>query len=194
MGTGTLQEVADALQDLRQEDAAGLVLDLRDNLGGSVGAGVEVAKYFLAEGDVLLNITERFDGTEAVRLEGVAAAPLGRGLPLVVLVNGGTASTSELLAGALHDDVGAQLLGSRTFGKGRTQRVIRLSDGSALLVSIALYTTPAGTPVDKVGLTPDVACAPEGVGEERWFAGAVGGGSLLDDPCIKLAVDRLAAR
>jgi C-terminal processing protease CtpA/Prc len=111
----------------------------------------------------------------------------------VVLINGRTASTSELLAGALHDEYPALLLGERTFGKGRTQRVLPLKSGDTLLVSTAQYSMPHGAPVDKVGLAPDVACVPEEVVGEQWQAGEVGPGSLLDDPCIVEAAKRLAA-
>lgn len=117
-------------------------------------------------------------------------------LPLVVLVNHGTASTSELLAGALRDELHAPLIGTATFGKGRTQRVIPLSDGvSTLLLSTMRYATPANTPIDAVGLAPDVVCDPEPLMGERWRGGSVGeeeSASLLDDPCIRLAAQRLA--
>jgi C-terminal processing protease CtpA/Prc len=113
--------------------------------------------------------------------------------PQVVLVNGQTASTSELLAGALRDNYHAMLIGEPTFGKGRTQRVLELSDGSTLLVSTFEYFTPSHAKVDKVGLQPDVMCAPEVVLGEQWQAGAVAGGSLGDDPCIVMAAQRLAA-
>ena len=112
----------------------------------------------------------------------------------MVLVNSQTASTSELLAGALRDNYHALLMGEPTFGKGRTQRVLELSDGSTLLVSTFEYFTPSHGKVDKVGLQPDVVCVPEVVLGEQWQAGAVAGGSLLDDPCIHKATQKLAAR
>jgi carboxyl-terminal processing protease len=112
--------------------------------------------------------------------------------PLAILVNGGSASTAELLAGALHDGRSALLVGERTFGKGRTQRVIELTDGSTLLVSTMLYRTPTHKVVDKVGLAPDVVCRAQAVGSELWQAGSVSGGSLLDDPCVELAARKLS--
>lgn len=111
-----------------------------------------------------------------------------------LLVNGSSASTSELLAGALHDNRDALLVGEQTFGKGRTQRVIGLQDGSTLLVSSMQYLTPSHAAVDHVGLAPDVACRPKRVRSEYYNGGQVGGGSLLDDPCIKLASARLTSR
>lgn len=110
-----------------------------------------------------------------------------------VLVNHSSASTSELLAGALHDELNAPLIGTPTYGKGRTQRVIRLADGkSTLLVSTLKYFTPQHTIIDTVGLQPDVVCKPDEVLGQQWVGGSVGqdGGSLLDDPCIKLAAER----
>lgn len=112
----------------------------------------------------------------------------------VVLVNKSTASTSELVAGALHDELAAPLIGTTTYGKGRTQRVIQLSDGSStLLVSTMKYFTPKHTVIDKVGLKPDVVCDPPEVLGQRWTGGKQEENvSLLDDPCIKLAAERLS--
>lgn len=110
-------------------------------------------------------------------------------------MNQSTASTSELLAGTLRDELRAPLIGSTTFGKGRTQRVIRLADGkSTLLVSTLKYFTPQHSTIDQEGLQPDVVCTPEEVLGQQWVGGRVGqeGGSLLDDPCIRLAAQRLA--
>lgn len=117
----------------------------------------------------------------------------------VVLVNHSTASTSELLAGALHDELHAPLIGTTTFGKGRTQRVIRLSDGkSTLLVSTLKYFTPQHSTIHSVGLQPDVVCKPDEVLGQQWLGGRVGDDdaslSLLDDPCIRLAAERFAVK
>lgn len=119
-------------------------------------------------------------------------------LAQVVLVNKATASTSELLAGALRDELSSPLIGTTTYGKGRSQRVVQLADGtSTLLVSTLKYFTPQHTDIDGVGLRPDVVCDPPQVVGQRWTGGrvggeAVGGFSLLDDPCVKLAAERLA--
>jgi C-terminal processing protease CtpA/Prc len=113
-----------------------------------------------------------------------------------VLANHSTASTSELLAGALHDELKAPIIGTTTYGKGRTQRVIRLADGkSTLLVSTLKYFTPEHTTIDNAGLQPDVVCKPEEILGQQWLGGRVGEdvGSLLDDPCIKLAAERLSS-
>lgn len=122
---------------------------------------------------------------------------------MVVLVDHYSASTSELLAGALHDDNAAVLLGERTYGKGRTQRIIGpLAGGATLLVSTDVFLTPALTPVDRVGLRPDVYCKPGppppvGVRVKQPGGGEVAGGEevdgrvLLQDKCVQDAVGRL---
>lgn len=109
-----------------------------------------------------------------------------------VLVNGGTASTSELLAGALRDDsTNATLIGEKTFGKGTTQKVLPLSNGSTVLVSSQTFTLPKHEVLNKVGLQPDVACKPDEVVEEFWQAGSTDTSSLKDDPCIRMAQEHL---
>lgn len=110
-------------------------------------------------------------------------------------MNKNTASTSELVAGALHDELAAPLIGTTTYGKGRTQRVMQLSDNtSTLLVSTMKYFTPKHTEIDHVGLKPDVVCDPPVVTGQRWMGGKQGQDkvSLLDDPCIKMAAEKLA--
>lgn len=111
-------------------------------------------------------------------------------------MNHSTASTAELLAGALHDELKAPLVGETTYGKGRSQRVVRLSDGGTLLVSTLRYFTPRHAEIDGVGLVPDVACQPPAdEAGAQWRGGAVeddAAVSLLDDPCIRLATERLS--
>jgi|JI10StandDraft_1071094.scaffolds.fasta_scaffold31355_2 carboxyl-terminal processing protease len=127
----------------------GLVLDLRDNPGGLLAQAVEVAGRFVAGGRVVI-VRARDD--EDVWTAGARAAYTG---PLVVLVNEGTASAAEILAGALQDHRRARLLGAPTFGKGTVQRLVNLSDGSGLKLTIARYFSPEGRPIDGVGLTPE---------------------------------------
>lgn len=117
----------------------------------------------------------------------------------VVLVNHSTASTSELLAGALHDELKAPLIGTTTYGKGRSQRVVPLSDGkNTLLVSTLRYYTPEHSSIDEVGLAPDVKCDPQEVQGQQWLGGkvdeAAAAESLLDDPCIRMAAERFASQ
>jgi C-terminal peptidase prc len=138
--TNSSQLVSEALQHLVSEQGAqALLLDLRDNPGGVVSEGLDIASDFLDEGAGLCYASDRSGVEELARVEG--SHVLAR-VPLALLVNGGSASTSELLAGALRDELGALLVGERTFGKGRTQRVVGLADGSTLLVSTMAYKTP----------------------------------------------------
>ncbi|CAH9137305.1 unnamed protein product [Cuscuta epithymum] len=144
--------VRDAVETLRRNNVKAFVLDLRDNNGGLFPEGVEVAKIWLDKGVIVYICDSRgvrdiydTDGTDAI-----AASE-----PLAVLVNKGTASASEILAGALKDNKRAVLLGEPTYGKGKIQSVFKLSDGSGLVVTVARYETPAHTDIDKVGVLPD---------------------------------------
>jgi len=157
--------VRDQVAKARVKHLSGLILDLRDDPGGLMAEAVETASAFL-------------DGGPVVAYDQRGASPrvlnaLGHGdtgIPLVVLVDGGTASAAEIVAGALQDRGRAVLIGSRTFGKGSVQAPTRLSDGSALELTVGHYLTPAGRSLDGVGIEPDVAVparAPAAQFEER---------------------------
>ena len=148
---GVGREVRAALDALRAKKVAGVVLDLRGNQGGLLDEGVQVASAFLDKGIV---VTYRGRGVEDKTYD-----VIGRGdttTPLVVLVDAGTASAAEVVAGALQDRNRALVVGSRTYGKGSVQQPLVLSDGSAIEVTVARYYTPSGRSVDQVGITPDV--------------------------------------
>jgi len=131
--------------------AQGVVLDLRNNPGGYLQSSVEIASRFLAE-DTLV-VTER--GNEA--MDYVARGnDLLKGIPVVVLVNGGSASASEILAGALNDQIGSPLVGTKTFGKGSVQELLKLKDGSSLRVTVAKWFTPKGRNIDEEGIEPGI--------------------------------------
>ncbi len=145
-------EVREALEELLNQGAVGLVLDLRGNGGGLLSAAVDVADHFLAEKVVVRQESRR----EGERIEQTRAATLAPVIPLVVLVDGGTASASEILAGALQDHERAVLVGQRTFGKGSVQLVFDLSDGSSVHVTSARWFTPDGHQIDQEGLIPNI--------------------------------------
>lgn len=148
---GTARAVAAVMTRLRSAHAAGLILDLRGNPGGLLMEAVQTAAVFL-DGGPVVSYARR--GQPPVRL---AAAGVGdTSTPLVVLVDGGTASAAEVVAGALQDRGRAVLVGSRTFGKGTVQEPRTLADGSALELTVAAYATPSGRSVDGVGLAPDI--------------------------------------
>ena len=129
----------------------GLILDLRNNPGGYLDVATHLAGWFVKRGDVV--VIEKFiEDENRLFANGTQAF---YHLPTVVLVNGGTASASEILAGALRDNRGIELVGEQTFGKGSVQEVLNMKDGSVVKVSIAEWLTPKGTKIEKEGLTPD---------------------------------------
>ena len=145
-------EVGAAIQGLQLQGATRFILDLRQNGGGLRDAAVEVADHFLDEGPVLYLQSQK-EGERVFNSTSDTLAPTG---PLVVLIDGGTASASEIVAGALKDRGRATLIGSKTFGKGSVQLVFDLSDGSSVHVTSARWLTPNRTQIDQSGLEPDV--------------------------------------
>lgn len=143
------------IHQLEDQGVESYILDLRNNPGGLVKAGLDVAQIWLDGEETLVYATDR-DG-HIFPINMVDGHALTHD-PLVVLVNEGSASASEILAGALHDNGRAILVGNRTFGKGRIQSVTELHDGSALFVTVAKYLSPLRHEIDKVGITPDVQC------------------------------------
>jgi carboxyl-terminal processing protease len=143
------------IQTLLAKKPKGLILDLRDNPGGYLQQAIQVADIFLDAGVIATEKDKNGDG-EAFRSgpEGIA-----QDIPLVVLVNGGSASASEIVAGALQDRGRAKLIGETTFGKGSVQLPHTLSDGSELRVTVAHWFTPNGRQIHGKGLTPDVVVA-----------------------------------
>jgi carboxyl-terminal processing protease len=143
-------EVAASIQQFEAQGANAYVLDLRNNPGGLLSAGIEIARLWLDRGTIVYTVDRRgvLDSFEAT----------GSALtddPLVVLVNEGTASASEILAGALQDNHRAELVGGVTFGKGLIQSLFDLSDGSGLVVTVAKYETPAHHDINRSGIRPD---------------------------------------
>ena len=152
---GAGENLRKALLEVRKEGLTGLVLDLRNNPGGLLNEAVTAASQFLESGNVVL---------EKNAIGKVAAIPVTPGgaaqsLPLVVLVNGGTSSAAEIVAGALQDARRARLVGEKTFGTGTVLRMFPLSDGSALLLAIEEWLTPAGHVIWHHGITPDLVIA-----------------------------------
>lgn len=164
----TPDEVREAITALDSEGISGLVLDLRDNAGGLLAESIAVADEFINDGVLALEEDRRGQETFSGQSGG-----LGVQYPLVVLVNGGTASGAELLAGALRDRERAILIGQRTYGKGTIQQIYRLGDGSSLHVTAAEWFTPARTPLDGEGLEPNVTMIPDENGRDVELGEAV---------------------
>ena len=144
-------ELENAIQRLEAEEANGYILDLRGNPGGLLQAGIDIARLWLKEGTIVFTVN-RNGIQDSFTASGAALTDD----PLIVLVNQGTASASEILAGALQDNGRAQLVGERTFGKGLIQSLFSLSDGSGLAVTIARYETPDHHDINRQGIIPDV--------------------------------------
>ena len=147
--------LAERLEEVRSEGARGIVLDLRDNVGGLLSTSIEVASQFLEEGLV----TYQLDGSGKRTDHAVKAGATAPNIPLVVLVNQFSASGSEVVAGALQDRGRATLIGLRTFGKGTVNRLKGLSDGGGLYYSFARWYTPNGRLIEGAGLEPDIRVA-----------------------------------
>ncbi len=146
-------QVKKAILDLERQGVQGYILDLRLNPGGLFASGVDVARLWLPEGKTIVSTITRRGLRDATRTS--KTAPLTN-KPLVLLVDGGSASSSEVLSGALQDNGRAKLVGTKTFGKGLIQQIYTLSDGSGLAVSIAKYQTPKGRDIHKIGIQPDL--------------------------------------
>jgi len=143
-------EVAATIQDFEQQGANAYILDLRNNPGGLLNAGIEIARLWLDRGTIVYT----FDRPGVLDDSAADGSALTED-PLVLLVNEGTASASEILAGALQDNRRAQLVGNTTFGKGLIQSLFDLSDGSGLVVTVAKYKTPANHDINRSGIRPD---------------------------------------
>ena len=148
--TGT--EIANGVKELMGQEPKGIIVDLRNNPGGYLSASVEAAAQFVTPGSVVLFQQSGNGDRKTYRTEGGGLATT---MPMVVLVNKGSASASEILAGALRDNGRAILVGEKTFGKGTVQNVHELSDKSGLRVTTAQWLTPAEGPIQGVGLLPD---------------------------------------
>tara|TARA_Y100000310_G_scaffold345471_1_gene465361 strand:+ start:7745 stop:9043 length:1299 start_codon:yes stop_codon:yes gene_type:complete len=159
----------DAVTEALFSGTKGVILDLRNNSGGFLDVAINLAGWFIDKGDTVTE--ERFRSGESRALVARGNAAL-RNLPVVVLVNGGSASASEILAGALRDLRGAKLVGEKTFGKGSVQELETLKDGSTLKISTAEWLTPAGHSIDKEGLEPDIEVALEEPAEGEEFEDA----------------------
>ena len=144
------QEIAHSVAKLEKQGAQSYVLDLRNNPGGLLQSGVEVARLWLEGGTIVYTVNRQGTlGSFDSNIETLTDAPLA------VLVNSGTASSSEILAGALQDNGRALLIGEKTFGKGLIQSLFELPDGAGLAVTVAKYETPNHKDINKLGIEPD---------------------------------------
>ncbi|XP_062166750.1 carboxyl-terminal-processing peptidase 2, chloroplastic-like isoform X2 [Alnus glutinosa] len=174
--------VKEAVDSLKSSSVNAFVLDLRDNSGGLFPEGIEIAKIWLDKG-VIVYICDSRGVRDIYDTDGSSAIAASE--PLAVLVNKGTASASEILAGALKDNKRAVLFGEPTYGKGKIQSVFELSDSSGLAVTVARYETPAHTDIDKVGVIPDHPLPTSFPKDEEGFC------NCLQDPASACYVNRV---
>jgi carboxyl-terminal processing protease len=145
------EQMRRAIQDLNSQNVDAFVLDLRGNPGGLLNSSIEIARMWLDNGGIVRTV-KRTGGSELTKANRTALTQR----PLAILVDGNSASASEILTGAMKDNNRAVVIGSKTFGKAMVQSVHELADGSGLAVTIAHYYTPDGTDINKKGIIPDI--------------------------------------
>ena len=145
------EQMRNAIQDLGEKEVSGYVLDLRGNPGGLLFASIDIARLWLKKGEIVMTVDRR-GGDRHFSANGTSLTDL----PLVVLVDEGSASASEILTGALKENGRATVVGTTTYGKGTVQSVHSLSDGSGLAVTIARYYPPSGKDINQKGINPDI--------------------------------------
>lgn len=155
----TPAELEEALKKLEKEGMTALVLDLRNNPGGLLDVAVDVAEKFLPKDTVVVSIKSRAPAKEVVLKSRLKSSRTE--IPVVVLVNGGSASASEIVAGAIQDNKRGLVVGEKTFGKASVQTVVGMKDGSALRLTTASYLTPKGRIILNQGILPDIAVEKE---------------------------------
>ncbi len=145
------KEMKDTLKDLEIKKVSGYVLDLRSNPGGLLESSIDISRQFIDKGIIVSTLSK--DGLKEIKR---ANGKVLTKKPLIVLVNEGSASASEIVSGAIRDNNRGKLVGEKTFGKGLVQSMRTLVDGSGLTVTVAKYLTPNGTDINKFGITPDI--------------------------------------
>lgn len=159
------EEMAEAIEDLESQNVTGYILDLRSNPGGLLYSSIDIARMWLDDETIVSTVNR-----QGIVDEETANNRALTDKPMVVIVDGGSASASEILSGALQDNDRASLVGTRTFGKGLVQSVRSLADGSGVAVTVAKYLTPDGRDINKYGIDPDIPV--ELTDEQREFLAA----------------------
>jgi carboxyl-terminal processing protease len=180
------RDMQKAIAEQEQANVVGYVLDLRSNPGGLLYASIDIARMWIDQGTIVSTVDRKgISDRESARNKALTDKPL------VVLVDGGSASASEILSGALKDNQRATLLGTRTFGKGLVQSVRPLGDGSGMAVTIAKYLTPNGTDINKAGIPPDVVLKLDESQLKELYGGDRSKLGTLADPQFAKALDVL---
>jgi carboxyl-terminal processing protease len=182
------REMSQAIRKLSEQGATGFVLDLRGNPGGLLSASIEIARLWMDEG-MIVRTVDRDGKSEELRANQSAITRL----PLAILVDRYSASSSEILSGALKDQGRAVIVGSTTFGKALVQALHNLSDGSGIAVTVAHYYTPKGTDINHTGIRPDVQVTPSTM-QRQWLARNPGAIATMSDPAYAEAIGVLRNR
>ncbi len=180
------EQFAKAVKAVEQNKVKGIIVDLRNNPGGYLDVYREIGNYFFKKGSLLL-IEDYKGARENTEYRAFKDGEL-KGIPIIVLINGGTASASEILAGALRDNRGVKLIGEISFGKGSVQELLNLSGGNQIKLTIAHWLTPKGFDIHKKGLKPDIVVEPN---KEMENSASYGTSSLEKDNQLKKAYDEL---
>ncbi len=159
----TSRDLKKAIRDLMGQGVEGFILDLRNNPGGLLSEAVKVSDLFLPEGTLVVYTKSRKGSEEKYYAKDSPVLPPN--MPLIVLINGGSASASEIVTGALKDHGRAVIVGEKSFGKASVQNIIPLEDNSAIKLTVAYYYTPRGNLIHKKGIEPDVKVAMD---EKKW--------------------------
>ncbi len=152
-GATTARDLRDAIEKLEKKNVVGYVLDVRNNPGGYLSAAIDVSDAFLDGGEI---VSTRGKNKTDIDRSFAKPGDMTNGKPLVVLINHGSASASEIVAGAIQDNGRGLVMGSQSFGKGSVQQQKPLGDGTAIHITIARYYTPSGRSIQNTGITPDV--------------------------------------
>lgn len=154
----------DSVRQAMRKNSKGLILDLRNNPGGYLSVAVDLAGWFLSPGTLVVSETAKNGPREQFKAQGNGSL---KDFPVVVLINEGSASASEILAGALRDNLGTKLVGKKSFGKGTVQQIESLKDGSSLKITVANWVLPSGKVLEGQGLDPDYEVVPPEDLEEK---------------------------
>ena len=162
----TAQRVQDAIDSFKKNNFTGMIIDLRNNPGGLITSVADVADKFIDSG-IIVSTKSRISEAASVYTATPDATTMPKGIPIVVLINKGSASASEILAGALKDYHLAYLVGERTYGKGSVQQVIPLYNADGVKLTMARYYTPSDVNIDKIGIPPDMEVKVPDLTEEQ---------------------------
>lgn len=174
-----------ALDDLKTSGMKGLIIDLRDNPGGLLSTSTQIADMLLGKGTIVYTIDA--EGTR----EDITSDNKKLDVPLALLVNGGSASASEILSGAVRDFDAGTLIGTKTFGKGLVQTILDLKDGTALKVTSARYYTPSEECIQGIGITPDMVIELNEEQQKKYDNGKL---DYYEDPQMLKAIETIKSK